>query len=61
MARANQNTLHHSRIESDRQQRQEQPKVAGATGRDEDVSPKAARTKARKRLGKTEKHVREDS
>jgi hypothetical protein len=35
--------------------------VPGAAGGDEDVSPKAARTKARKRLGKTEKHVREDS
>ncbi len=61
MARANQNTLHRSRIEIDRQQRQEEPQVPGAAGRDEEVSPKTARTKARKRLGKTEKHVRDDS
>lgn len=61
MARANRNTLHRSRIEMDRQQRQEQPDVPGATGNPEDASPKAAEVKARKRRGKTEKHVSEDT
>lgn len=59
MARADQNNLHRSRIEMDRQQRQEQPEVPGATGAPDDVSPKAAEIKARKRLGKTEKHTKE--
>jgi hypothetical protein len=45
----------------DRQQRQEQPDVPGATGTPEDVSPRAAEIKARKRRGKTEKHVSEDT
>jgi hypothetical protein len=57
MARANRNTLHHSRIDMDRQQRHEQPEVPGATGTPEDVAPEVAQVKARKRRGKTEKHV----
>jgi hypothetical protein len=61
MARANRNTLHKSKIDLDRQQRQEQPEVPGATGAPEDVSPKAAEVKARKRRGKTEKHISEDT
>jgi len=61
MARANRNTLPKSRIEMDRQQRQEQPDVQGATGTPEENSPRAAEVKARKRRGKTEKHVSEDT
>jgi hypothetical protein len=61
MARANRNTLNKSRIDLDRQQRQEQPDVPGATGTPEDVSPELAEVKARKRRGKTEKHVSEDT
>jgi hypothetical protein len=44
----------------DRQQRQEQPEVPGASGKPEDVPRKVAEVKARKRHGKTEKHVSED-
>jgi hypothetical protein len=62
MARAERNTLHRSAIEMERQQRQEQPEVPGATGSpDDEVSPKAAEVKARKRRGKTEKHTGEDT
>jgi hypothetical protein len=61
MARAAKNTLHKSRIEMDRQQRQEQPDVPGATGTPEDVSPRAAEVKSRKRRGKTEKHISDDT
>ena len=61
MADAKRNTLHKSSIEMDRQQRQEQPDVPGATGTPEDVSARAARVKAPKRRGKTEKHVSEDA
>ncbi len=61
MARANRNTLPKSSIELDRQQRQEQPDVPGATGTPEDTSPEAAEVKSRKRHGKTGKHVSEDS
>jgi hypothetical protein len=60
MARADQNNLGRSAMQSRRQQRQEQPKVGGASGSEAANSPKAAATKARKRLGKTEKHTRED-
>jgi hypothetical protein len=60
MARANRNTLHRSKIDMDRQQRQEQPEVPGATGTPEDVPPEVAEVKARKRRGKTEKHISED-
>jgi hypothetical protein len=65
MARANRNTLRHSRIEMDRNQRQEEPQVPGATGPEdvapEDVAPEAAETRARKRRGKTRKNVRDDT
>jgi hypothetical protein len=61
MARAKRNTLRRSRVDLDRQQRQEQPEVAGASGTPEDASPKVAAVKARKRRGKTEKHISDDS
>jgi hypothetical protein len=61
MARADQNNLRRSGMESRRQQRQEQPKVGGASGVEQDDSPEAARVKARKRHGKTEKHTHEDA
>jgi hypothetical protein len=61
MARADRNSLHRSAIDTERQQRREQPKVPGATGTPDDVSPKAAEIKARKRRGKTEKHTAEDT
>jgi hypothetical protein len=61
MARAEKNTLHKSRIETDRQQRQEQPDVPGATGSPENVSPRAAEVKSRKRRGKTAKHISDDT
>jgi hypothetical protein len=61
MARADRNTLHHSRVEEERQQRQEQPKVSGATGASEDTSPEKATTNARKRRGKTGKNTSEDT
>jgi len=60
MARADRNNLHRSAIDTERQQRREQPKVPGATGTPDDVSPEAAEVKARKRRGKTEKHTAED-
>jgi hypothetical protein len=52
MARAAKNTLHKSRIEMDRQQRQEQPDVPGASGASDDASPEAAQVKGRKRAGR---------
>jgi hypothetical protein len=61
MARASRNTLHRSRIDMDRQQRHEQPEVPGATGTPENVPPKVAEVRARKRRGKTEKHISEDT
>lgn len=61
MPRAAKNTLRKSRIEMDRQQRQEQPDVPGATGSPEDVSPRAAEVKSRKRRGKTAKHISDDT
>jgi hypothetical protein len=54
MARADQNNLRRSRIEMDRQQRQDEVEVPGATGSADDDSPKTERTKAMKRRGKTE-------
>ena len=60
MARADQNNLRRSKIELERQQRKEQPNVPGATGNPGKASPDAAETRARKRLGKTEKHTSED-
>jgi hypothetical protein len=61
MARADQNNLRRSRIEMDRQQRQDEVEVPGATGSADDDSPKTARTKAMKRRGKTEKHTSGDT
>jgi hypothetical protein len=61
MARAKRNTLHRSRIETDRQQRQDQPEVTGAHGAPDDTSPEAAEVKARKRRGNTEKHTSDDT
>lgn len=61
MARAEQNSLRRSRIEMDRQQRQEQPRVPGATGTEHEVGPEAAEVEARKRLGKTKKHTSGDT
>lgn len=60
MARADRNDLKQSRIELDRQQREEQPKVPGASGNDEPVSPETAEEQARKRHGKTSKHTSDD-
>jgi hypothetical protein len=61
MARADQNNLRRSARESTRQQRKEQPTVGGASGTEEDASPKTAEVKARKRHGKTEKHSSDDA
>jgi hypothetical protein len=61
MARADRSSLQRSRIESDRQQRQEQPEVPGASGTPDDTSPEAAEVRARKRRGKTAKHTSEDT
>jgi hypothetical protein len=61
MAHADRNTLHRSKIDMDRQQRQEQPEVPGATGTPDDASPEGAAVKARKRRGKTEKQTGEDT
>jgi hypothetical protein len=61
MADANRNSLHHSGMDEHRQQRREQPQVSGASGTPDDVSPKAAEVKARKRRGKTNKHTSDDT
>lgn len=61
MARADRNDLKQSRIELDRQQRKDHPKVPGASGSDEPVSPDAAEEQARKRHGKTSKHTSDDA
>ena len=47
MARADKNNLHRSRIEADRNQRQEEPAVAGAGGNEEEHTPEAAEVQAR--------------
>jgi hypothetical protein len=60
MARADKNNLHRSRIEADRQQRRQEPAVAGAHGKEEEHTPEAAEVRARKRVGKTERHSRDD-
>jgi hypothetical protein len=60
MARADKNDLHRSRIEMDRQQRDEQPVVPGASGGEEDDSPEAAEREALKRAGKTRRHTSDD-
>ena len=61
MAQANRKTLGRTTRDTERQQRHEMPDVPGATGGTEDQSPEAADEKARKRLGKTEKHTSDDS
>jgi hypothetical protein len=61
MAQANRKTLARSTRDTERQQRLEMPTVPGATGRPDDHSPRAADEHARKRLGKTQKHTRDDS
>jgi hypothetical protein len=61
MARADQNNLGRSARESARQQRQEQPRVGGASGMEGEASPKSAEVKAKKRHGKTQKHTRDDT
>jgi hypothetical protein len=61
MAHADRNTLHRSKIELDRQQREEEPQVPGATGGPDDVSPESAEVMARKRRGKTGKHTNDDT
>jgi hypothetical protein len=60
MPDAGRNSLKKSRIDQDRQQRHEQPKVSGAAGSPDDSSPAAAEEAARRRRGKTRKHVSED-
>jgi hypothetical protein len=61
MAKAKRKTLSRSSRETERQQRQEVPTVPGARGGSDDHSPEAAAEQARKRLGKTEKHVSDDT
>jgi hypothetical protein len=60
MAHAKRNTLRRSTIEAERQQRQEQAVVPGASGGPPDTSPRTAEVTARRRRGKTNKNVRED-
>ena len=60
MARADKHDLRRSGMEAGRRQREEQPVVPGATGGDDDTSPEAAEVKARKRVGKTERHTSDD-
>jgi hypothetical protein len=61
MAQADRKTLGRTTRDTERQQRQEMPDVPGATGGSEDHSPEAAAERARKRLGKTEKHTADDA
>jgi hypothetical protein len=61
MPNAGRNSLKRSGADAARQQRQEQPKVPGATGKPADGSPKAATTAARKRRGKTRKQTSDDT
>ena len=61
MAKADQNNLHRSGFESKRQQREEQPHVPGASGREDDTSAETANVKARKIRGKTQKHTSDDT
>ena len=60
MAHANRNTLHRSKLQLERQQREVEVPVPGATGSTDDVSAEDAAEKARKRLGKTVKHTSDD-
>jgi hypothetical protein len=61
MANADRNNLHRSGLQEKRQQRNEQPQVAGASGREDDTSAETARVKARKIRGKTQKHTSGDT
>lgn len=61
MAQANRRSLGRSTRETERQQREEFPVVEGASGSADDHSEEAAAEKARKRLGKTEKHTSDDT
>jgi hypothetical protein len=61
MAQANRKTLGRSTRDTERQQRQEMPRVSGASGRVDDHSAEAAIEQARKRLGKTRKHTSDDT
>jgi hypothetical protein len=61
MAKADQNNLRRSGLEDKRQQREEQPKVPGASGGPEDTSPGSAAIKARKVRGKTQKPTSDDT
>jgi hypothetical protein len=61
MAQAKRKSLGRSTRDTDRQQRHEMPTVPGATGRPDDRSPAAAVERARKRLGKTQKHTSDDT
>jgi hypothetical protein len=61
MAQADRKTLGRTTRDTERQQRHETPDVPGASGSADDNSPEAAAERARKRLGKTEKHTSEDA
>jgi hypothetical protein len=61
MANADRNNLRRSGRDENRQQRQEQPEVPGASGSEEDDSPEAAQQNALKRVGKTRKHTSSDA
>jgi hypothetical protein len=60
MANADRNNLHRSGLQEKRQQRNEQPQVPGASGGGDDTSAQAAKVKARKIRGKTQKHTSDD-
>ena len=61
MAQADRKTLGRTTRETERQQRQDLPEVPGASGGTDDHSPEAAAEQARKRVGKTGKHTRDDA
>jgi hypothetical protein len=61
MANADRNNLNRSGLQEKRQQRNEQPQVPGATGTEDDTSAQAAKVKARKIRGKTQKHTSDDT
>jgi hypothetical protein len=61
MANADRNNLHRSGLQEKRQQRDEQPQVPGASGSEDDTSAQAAKVKARKIRGKTQKHTSDDT
>jgi hypothetical protein len=61
MANADRNNLHRSGLDEKRQQRHGQLDVPGASGSPDDASAEAARVKALKRRGKTNKHTSSDA